>query len=368
MDSNRSTWAKRLTAMAGQPLEYRRDFADVSGLWERWWNFEAERPLVVGSVAKSANSPALKRGKAFDLLESPGEWLRVREDQVEETYWIDASIPCIRVDIGPVCVGAFLGAPLEFANEEETSWQKPILTGDWSGEVPELDEANRWLEIVVDLARRTAAAGKGRYIVSLPDLSGAVDILANLRGTERLLFDLYDRPEAVVRAAAAINDRWKRVFELLYDAITSSGNGVTTWLGAWSSSPYTLSTNDFNYMISEPQFREFCLPSIVEQAKRAGRFAIHMDGPGAVKHMDALVETPEITAVQFTPGAGTPSALAWLPTWHMLQDADKPIALACPAEEVAELCARLDPRGLLLLPGGVDSVAAAHELEAIVAK
>ena len=78
------------------------------------------------------------------------------------------------------------------------------------------------------------------------------------------------------------------------------------WLGCWSPVPYTLPTCDFNYMISPAQFAEFCLPSLREQARRAGRCVFHLDGPGASRHAPALAAEPAITAIQYTPGAGTP--------------------------------------------------------------
>ena len=61
-------------------------------------------------------------------------------------------------------------------------------------------------------------------------------------------------------------------------------------------------------------------------------------------------EITAITAVQFTPGAGTPSALARLEMFRRLQSAGKPVLAVCPAEEVPALLDRLDPRGLALWP------------------
>lgn len=113
--------------------------------------------------------------------------------------------------------------------------------------------------------------------------------------------------------------------------------------------PYTLPTCDFNYSIGEDQFHTFCLPSLTEQARRAGRCLFHLDGPGASKHADALAQTPEITAVQYTPGAGTPSAIAKLDMLQRLQAAGKPLVVVCPFEELATLVDALDPRGVMFL-------------------
>ena len=62
--------------------------------------------------------------------------------------------------------------------------------------------------------------------------------------------------------------------------------------------------------ISPTDFVEVCLPSLHEQARRAGRAVYHLDG--APRHARALAEDSAITAIQYTPGDGTPSALAVL--------------------------------------------------------
>jgi hypothetical protein len=360
-------WTTKLQEMATTPLERRPDLPEVAERWEAWWSFASDRPILIGTVEDAARGAGVRRDKLFDLLEQPEKWLEARLRQMSSAYWIDQSIPHVRVDIGPVAPGAFLGAPLHFAVGEDTSWQTPILTADdWDGSVPDADPARGWLSRTLSLAARTARDAAGKYLVALPDLSGCADILANLRGTERLLMDLYDRPHAVRRGCEAIVDSWETAFSGLYDAVIGAGSAPVSWLFAWSSMPYAVPTCDFNFMIGPGQFEEICLPSIREQARRAGRALFHLDGPGAAKHAPILARTPEITAVQYTPGAGTPSALARLDMLKGLQDAGKPILAVCPAAEAAELCRRLDRRGLVLWPEGLSTPEQARDLEAAV--
>lgn len=316
-------------------------------------------------VAASAKTAQIRWGKAFDLLEKPREWLEVRRRQVENTHWAGDAIPSVRVDLGPVSTAAYLGAPLSLSEEEQTTWQTPTIE-DWA-HPPSLvvDPNNRWLRVALELAKVTAEDARGRYVVCLPDLTGAMDVLANMRGPDRLCMDLLENGAQVVASAAKVVDAWEAAYSALHDAILGAGAGVIQWLGCWSMVPYTLPTCDFNYMIGPAQFAEFCLPSLREQARRAGRCVFHLDGPGASRHAAALASEPLITAVQYTPGAGTPSALAKLEMLKMLQAAKKPIVVMAPAEEVPELLRKLDHRGLCFLPGGVKSPAHADELAAM---
>ncbi len=358
-----SEWAESLRKVSSQPLSFCPDFQQVAKRWEAWWRFDADRPLLVAPTRKRAD---IRWDKAFDLLEKPDAWLEVRRQQFENTCWIGDTLPNIRVDIGPVATAAFLGAPLHFALEENTSWQTPIID-EWSDEaVLVLDENNHWLQVVLQLAQRVAQDAAGKYVVALPDLSGAVDILANMRGSQSLLTDLYDNPDAIVRAADKLMDAWERVFVLMYDTVTGADAGVVNWLLAWSDRAYALPTCDFNFMIGPEHFQKICLPSLAEQSRRAGRCLFHLDGEGASRHAEALAEEPLITAIQYSPGAGTPSALAKLDMFRLFQEARKPLVVACPQTEVPELIDKLDHRGLAIFPD-VDTPEEAERLVRIVA-
>lgn len=81
-----------------RPLTFCADFPERVARWEAWWRFEADRPLMCCDVGTRQD---IRRDKAFDLLEQPEEWLRVRLAQLENTYWATDSVPSIRVDIGP---------------------------------------------------------------------------------------------------------------------------------------------------------------------------------------------------------------------------------------------------------------------------
>lgn len=348
-------------ATPDRPLAFCPDYPERVARWEAWWRFAADRPLVVAGVGTRRD---IRWDKAFDLLEQPEAWLAVRRAQLEHTHWAGDDVPSIRVDIGPVATAAFVGAPLHFAAGEGTSWQTPVIdTWDPPPRLA-LDRDNRWYRAVMTLLRRTAEDAAGKYLVMMPDYSGAVDMLANLRGSENLLFDLYDHRAAAIAAADRLVDAWEAVFRDTNAILAAAGAGMTTWIGAASRVPYTLPTCDFNYMIGPQDFIETCLPSLREQARRAGRCALHVDGPGAANHAQAIAAAPEITAVQYTPGAATPSALAKLAIYQLWQSAGKPVVVSCPKNEAVELARRLDPRGLLLCVGDLAAPAEADELVA----
>jgi hypothetical protein len=353
------------TEIGRRPLALKPEFPAVAQRWESWWRFEARRPLVVCPTPKRAD---IVWGKAFDLLDRPQEWLKVRRLQVENTHYPGESLPFVRADIGPVATAAFLGAPTHTSESEQTSWQEATIA-DWDNPPTlELDPGNVWLRRVLGATEAAARDAAGRYLVCFPDLTGAVDVLSNMRGPDRLCMDLFDRREAVKAAAERALEGWDRVFAALHDISLTQGAGVIQWLGCWSNAPHTVPTCDFNALIGGADFEEVCLPTLREQARRAGRCVFHLDGPAAARHAERLARTPEISAIQFTPGAGTPSAVAKAEMLRAVQKERKPVLVFVPREEVAAVCDLLDPRGLAIWPTGVTTPREADEVVETVAR
>ncbi len=356
-------WSSSLASLAGSPLSLKPEFPEIAARWEAWWRFEADRPLF---IAHRPDDPSIRWGKAFDLLDDPEAYLDVRRRQVEATHWAGDAVPMLRVDLGPVAMAPFLGAPISFSESEQTSWHEPVWADADPLPLPVLDPENPWLVRTLDLLRHVAADAAGRYLVAFPDLTGAVDTLANLRSSEQLCFDAVEDPDRMRQAADAAVAAWWEVFAAMHDTVLAEGAGVTQWLNAWSMTPHTVPTCDFNVLLGPDAFREVCLPSLESQARLAGRCLFHLDGPQAARHAPALAGSAAITAVQYTPGTATPSALAKLDMLRMLQEHGKPILVVTPEDEIEAVCQALDRRGLALWIEGPSSVARADELAAMV--
>lgn len=339
-------WTRQLEARSREPLEFCPDFPAIAARWERWWNFSAERPLLVAAAPTRAD---IYRGKAFHLLEQPDRWLAAQRLQLEHTHFVADTLPRIRADLGPVAIAAFLGAPLTLSEAEQTSWQEPIIA-DWDNPPSfAFDPENRWLRCTLTLLTLLAEDARQRYVVCTPDLTGAIDTLVNMRGPDRMCLDLFDHRAAVTAAALRVMDAWEEIYRRVMDTVLGRGAGITQWLACWSNRPFTIPTCDFTALISPDDFAECCLPSLRRQAEIAGRLLFHLDGPQAARHAPALAAEPCITAVQYTPGAGTPSALAKLDLLRDLQAHRKPVLVITPKDEVAALARALDPRGLAIL-------------------
>lgn len=344
-----SAWAQGLECIASKPIEFCEDFPRIAERFEAWWNHDAiDRPLFLGAANGNPGRPITRR---LELLSEPSVWLETKLEDLRQIHRVGDKLPYIRTDFGPVFLGAMLGGTLEFG--ADTAWTHAFISDDWSNAPDwQLDESNFWWKTLQNLTDLTAQNAAGRYLVCTPDLGASADVLLNLRGSGALCMDVITRPEIVREAIDAIYPAWHEAFTTLYRIALGHGAGLIHWLEIWSNRPCYVPACDFNFLIGPEQFNNICLPDIARQSAAIGRAVFHLDGPGAARHIDALLDVPEIQAIQFTPGEGSPSALAWVPMFKKIQERGRSLYVFVPAHEVLEFSAAIKPEGLCIVPGG----------------
>ena len=110
---------------------------------------------------------------------------------------------------------------------------------------------------------------------------------------------------------------------------------------------------DFICMISPAMFAETILPSIEWETRRLHRSIFHLDGPGALKHLDALLAIPQLDAIQWTYGAGAGKAGDWIDVYRHVQQAGKSVEVqAGDLDDARAVMAQLRPEGIWMYVGG----------------
>jgi hypothetical protein len=64
-------------------------------------------------------------------------------------------------------------------------------------------------------------------------------------------------------------------------------------------------------MISTDMFREFAVPYLREEMRRYDGVEYHLDGPDALKHLEALCEIEDLDVIQWVPGSGNAEKTDW---------------------------------------------------------
>lgn len=220
-------------------------------------------------------------------------------------------LPVANTQLGPGSLAAILGGVFE--GGEDTIWIHP--DPEFNDEIVFNPEHPNWI-LHKELLKACKAKADGHYYVGMPDLMEGLDVLAALKGTDRVLLDTVMQPEVLEQQMQQINDIYFRVFDELYDIIREGDEMAFCYFSSWAPGKMSKLQSDISTMISEEDYRRFVQPFIREQCQKIDYTLYHLDGVGAMHHLPALLEIEELNAIQWTPGVGEPQGGS--PKWYDL--------------------------------------------------
>jgi len=334
-------------------LQYKPDWEETKQRYRVWWAHEYFGRCAIHVYAPLDNPP--------DRPE-PSEATNIQEK------WYDLDAISKRIDYGmsrtfyggealPVwypghpgiaSIPTILGCPFEL--DMETGWHDPMLTYTDGFDVRALhiDKEHPAYRYHMSVLKRGVREAAGKSLPSLGAFYHGGDTLAALRGTEQLLFDCIERPEAVRDAEMYLMDMWCDFYDESYSVIRNAAEGSLCWIGVWAPGRTYAVSNDFSYNISPQMFQSLFLPAIKKQTEFLDYSIYHVDGVDAFKHVDALCELPRLHALQILPGAGKPSPLHYLDVLKKVQSSGKNLHISIPPEEVRLALELLSARGLMI--------------------
>jgi len=262
---------------------------------------------------------------------------------LRHTYFGGESAPSMWVNLGPGILAACVGSPPTFA--EDTVWFGELPEFDWE-QLPEIDWDGRWWQLTRDMTQAAADALHGKALVGVSDLGGASDVLAALRGTQNLLMDLALNPEPVLRWMDALAECWIAAYERLVAIAWEPFGGSSQWLGLWAPGRMYTLQSDFSCMVSLAMFDRSIGPELEGLSRFLDFSLYHLDGPNALQHLDRLLAIPELNGIQWTPGAGVPPSVEWLPMLRKVQAAGKCLHVHDSLENAERILRALKPEGL----------------------
>ena len=220
-------------------------------------------------------------------------------------------LPVANTQLGPGSLAAILGGVFE--GGEDTIWIHP--NPDFTDEIVFNPEHPNWI-LHKELLKACKAKANGYYFVGMPDLMEGLDVLAALKGTDRVLLDTVMQPEILEQQMQQINDIYFKVFDELYDIIREGDEMAFCYFSSWAPGKMSKLQSDISTMISQDDYRRFVQPFIREQCQKIDYTLYHLDGVGAMHHLPALLEIEELNAIQWTPGVGEPQGGS--PKWYDL--------------------------------------------------
>ena len=341
---------------------YKPDLDEALRRHEAFWQREpAPRPLLIATSPRCGAAPYRER-----VVDPVTQWTDIdfiieeRERYFRSTFFAADALPHALVGIQGGVVAAALGCGIEF--RRETSWFTPVIH-DWESYRLDFRPDSRWWRFTKELTSAVVDAGKGKFLVDLPDYQSDLDTLSDMRGPEPLCLDLYTHPAEVLRALDFIfASAYRPIFEEMRTILTRHTPLTTHWMGLASDRRHDVLQADFLALVSPRMAEQFVIPNLRKEAKFLERSIFHLDGPGALDKLELLLDIEELGGIQWVPGAGRPPAAHWLPLLKRIQARNKILFVSSPAMEVRALVEELDPRGLAIaVEGAFEDEASAEE-------
>jgi 5-methyltetrahydrofolate--homocysteine methyltransferase len=145
----------------------------------------------------------------------------------------------------------------------------------------------------------------------MTDLGGTLDAVQSFLTADRLLLELYDNPDEVLRLLWEQHEVWHRCYKEINSVLQPVNPGYSDWSGIYSDLPSYILQCDFSYMIGPDMFRKFVRPELEASCARLDRTFYHLDGKGQLPHLDQLLSIDDLGGVQWVCGEGSGPQEAW---------------------------------------------------------
>lgn len=315
---------------------------------EAFWHREIiDRPPVMFRFGKPGAKPFPKK----EYATHKERWLDIdyRVEQIiyelENTEHLYDALPIAFPNLGPEIFSAWCGCGYEYG--ETTTWTTACVHDiETDTAKARLDMNHPLFQLLVRFTQKLIDESQGRYIVALTDFHPGGDHLAALRDPMNLNIDMLENPEWVDAMLSQSMPEYYAAYGVFYNMIHSAGMPTTSWLPVVHDGTFYIPSNDFSCMISKQMYDEHFLPGIQQECRFYDRSCYHLDGPDALRHLDSLLEIPELDAVQWVFGAGNEGFARWRDVYQKIQRAKKGIWMMCDVSDLDDIFASLRPEGI----------------------
>ena len=340
-------------------LEFKPDFAESKQRIEAFWERELiDRPVVQFWLQKPADEqlplPNAHHAASADRWLDAAYQAELSLAQLSNQVFLGDTLPVAWPNLGPEVFSAFYGCRIQF-DDYGTSWTEPVLH-DWCDADSLLfDWDGFYLRKLDEMTDALLQIGSGKFITGMTDWHPGGDAIAALRDPENLALDMILHKEEIKKLLERLEDDYFAAYDRFYRKLRAADQPISTWTTLISDEKFYVPSNDFSIMISQSMFDEVFLPGIIRECQFLDRSIYHLDGPGALRHLDSILGISELDALQFVPGAGNEGFEQWVHVYRRAQAAGKGIQVFCRVSELNEVMETLDPRGLYLSLSGVSS-------------
>lgn len=276
--------------------------------FEDWWDKKLTRPIIQVTLTKTNMTCPHSRGELLDMLYdfdiTPEGVAKAYRTSYEDLIYLGDAFPFFYMRSTGV-LGAMLGQTYTIDKQRGTIWFEE-MKGKEIGEIHSLlEDENALYQRGLQLIEAFQCEFENDIALGIPNLGGIMDIVESMRGANNSLLDLYDDPEEVIRLNDEIWEAYKKAYiESMEKIDLNKVMGYSGWTSLLSQKPYFISQCDFCCMIGTEQFDEFIYDYLKKEAELVDRCFYHLDGPGAIRHLDRIIECGFV-GIQWINGAGS---------------------------------------------------------------
>jgi hypothetical protein len=265
-------------------------------------------------------------------------WDGVQDDMIRGVApippfpWLEAMLGC-RVQIGDDSVWAVEGG-FEYAEAGRLDFT----------------DANPWRRKYLEFAAALSARFRDRIPVGQPILRGPADMVAALRGSSEMVFDLYDAPREFQRLAERCADFASGLIRAQHAATGPFAGGyLIEQLGLWASAPIARLQEDASALFSPDLYVRLLQPADRRMAEAFPVSAIHLHS-SSLFLLDRILEIEALRCIQINKDVGNAAIAEMLPYFRLVQARGRCLLIrgALDCSDLELLRRHLSPDGLYL--------------------
>ncbi|MBN2256238.1 MAG: hypothetical protein JW704_00150 [Anaerolineaceae bacterium] len=347
-------------------LSLKPNYDESKKRMDAFWERELiDRPLVQIQLFKPAEEQV--RLPVSGYTSKDDEWMDAgfqaewNLTQLSNQLFLGDTMPVAYPNLDMELMAVAYGCPIQIT--ADGAWYcKPIFqtAADTQSMVFNWDHPT--IKKVEEITSTLLETGTGTFITSLPGTHTGVDCLAALMGPMKLAAALINEPVSVRESLKRISNDYRRLFNCFFQKYIKAGQPITTWIPLVSDDKFDVIANDFSIMVSDTMYRDLFLEDVIQYCRFLDRSFYHIDGLGALRHLDAILEIGGVNGVQFAPPPGQADFCRWVPVYRRIQMARKCVQVNCDITDIDEVMNCLDPAGLYLVVHGVSDEEAAEAL------
>lgn len=265
--------------------------------------------------------------------------------RLENHHFMGDALPIAWPNMGPEIFSAWCGCGYGFG--DTTTWSEPCIN-NWEedGDKAIFDKNHPLFLKTVEFTEKLLERGKGEFITGLTDFHPGGDHLAALRDPQNLAIDMIENVNYIKSKLESSQVEFIEAYNYFYQLLRSYDMPITSWTQIIHDGKFYIPSNDFSCMISKDMFDSVFLEGIKNECRFYEKSIYHLDGPGALQHLDSLLDIKELDCIQWVPGAGNEGYHKWVDIYKKIQDKGKSIQLWVDKKELPLVFDTLRPEGV----------------------